>query len=88
MRTIYMANDDTFFKTEEDCRKHEELLARTVSIPVIVLEEAIRQATPYMVTAKERRELAEKLKRYLPQESAEANAASQTAAPKNSQPNP
>lgn len=68
MRTLYIAKDDTCFETEAECQKYESDLMRTVEIPVTILEEAIRQATPYLVTAKERRELASKLKRYLPED--------------------
>lgn len=65
MKTLYVSNDETVFHSEEECRRYETELERTVSVPVCVIQEAIRQATPYMVTARERRALAEKLKRYL-----------------------
>jgi hypothetical protein len=69
MRRIYIAADDTLFDDEEKCLEYEKELLRTVSVPVTVLAEAIRQCTPYMVTAAERRALSAKLKRYLPEPS-------------------
>lgn len=66
MKAFYIADDGVVFEDEGACRKHDQRLSRTTPLPVILLEEAIRQCTPYMVTAKERRELAAKLKNYLP----------------------
>jgi len=66
MKKLFLSEDGTVFNDEQECLAHEADLARRASVPVILIEEAIRQATPYMVTAKERRELAATLRIYLP----------------------
>lgn len=65
MKTIYIANDQTCFRSKRACRKYEQKFVKTVRIPLVLLQECHRQCTPYMVLAKERRELAAKLEPYL-----------------------
>ncbi len=64
-RTVYIASDDSVFATRKECASHERMMLPTVKLPRALVEEAIRQATPYMVSAKERRELAAKLTGWL-----------------------
>lgn len=65
-RTVFIALDGSVFLKRGECIAYERDQMKTVKIPESLLREAIRQATPYMVTAKERRELAERLGAYLP----------------------
>ncbi len=66
MKTIYVSDDQKVFTSAAKCRKHERVTNRRVSVPLYLLREAIRQATPYMVSAKERRELAAELQKWMP----------------------
>lgn len=65
MKTVYIAADDTCFIDAKECRNYERAMMKTVKIPLPLAKEALRQCTPYMVTAKERRELAAKLSAYI-----------------------
>lgn len=65
MRTFFASKDGKVFTSKAKCRIHERVTLRTVKVPVHLIKEAIRQGTPYMISAKERRELAAKLAEYL-----------------------
>lgn len=68
MKTVYIAEDDQCFKTAEECQAYEAKIAQRVETPVWLIEECIRQATPYMVSAAERRELKARLPKHLGRE--------------------
>lgn len=66
MKITYEAHDGTRFSSRAACLSHERRIARRVSVPLWLVKEALRQATPYLILAKERRWLAEQLKRHVP----------------------
>lgn len=66
MKTVYIAADGTAFANAKACRKHEALMLPKVKVPLWLLKEAMRQCTPYMVSAKERRELLAQLQLHIP----------------------
>lgn len=66
MRTVFISSDQQVFTSEKKCREHERRTQQKIRVPLFLIKEAIRQATPYMVTAKERRDLAAKLEACLP----------------------
>jgi len=67
MKTLYASDDGKeFFLSKKDCAAYERKMKQTARVPVFVLQEAIRQCTPYMIQKKERDWLRELLERSLP----------------------
>lgn len=66
MKPFFLSSDGEVFETRADCTRHERAMGKTVPIPVILLREAIRQCSPYMIVKKERDYLKDKLEQCLP----------------------
>lgn len=56
-RTLFISDDGKEFDSKLACEDHERRMAMRVTIPMPLIEEAIRQCTPYMISAKERKML-------------------------------
>lgn len=67
MKILYVTDDEKVFSDRVAAEEHEDALHEVIAVPVPVLQEALRQATPYMISAKQRRELGQKLENLLKQ---------------------
>ncbi len=56
-RTLFISDDGKEFDSQMACEEHERRMAMRADLPMPLLEEAIRQCTPYMISAKERKML-------------------------------
>lgn len=77
MKIVYVSDDGKeVFKSKKLALAYERAMKRTVSVPLVLLREAIRQCTPYHIAKKERDWLREMLERHLPK--SEHSAKSET----------
>lgn len=67
MKRAWLAEDGTAFDKRMDCEAYEASCRPPISIPWDIFCEVLRQCSPYMVKAQERRDLKEALEKLVPQ---------------------